>query len=174
MSIDAMKQALEEIAALRAAIEQAEKQEPVVNIELSRRMAAVKVSNFYGSIIKDAEKEIERLHGLVLQHTAPPQQEKQEPVAWQGLTREETVSLARQHLGGMPIGREFVDAVEALLREKNTAPPQRQPLTREQVLECEREADAAYVATRADELRPSWASIFARAIERKHGIGGGE
>jgi hypothetical protein len=33
-------------------------------------MAAVKVSNFYGSIIKDAEKEIERLHGLVLQHTA--------------------------------------------------------------------------------------------------------
>ena len=38
---------------------------PLVNIELSRRMAAVKVSNFYGSIIRDAEKEIERLHGLV-------------------------------------------------------------------------------------------------------------
>lgn len=58
-----------------AAIEQAERQEPVplVNIELSRRMAAVKVSNFYGSIIKDAEKEIQRLHGLVLQHTAPRQ-----------------------------------------------------------------------------------------------------
>jgi hypothetical protein len=84
MSIDAMKQALEALedvpymsnkddyerfekaqAALRHAIEQAERQEPVVNIELSRRMAAVKVSNFYGSIIKDAEKEIERLHGLV-------------------------------------------------------------------------------------------------------------
>jgi hypothetical protein len=56
-------------------IEQAEKQEPLVNIELSRRMAAVKVSNFYGSIIKDAEKEIQRLHGLVLQHTAPPQRQ---------------------------------------------------------------------------------------------------
>jgi hypothetical protein len=87
MSIDAMKQALEAleeihrtgdtqlfdlcyapkvIPALRLAIEQAERQEPVlVNIELSRRMAAVKVSNFYGSIIRDAEKEIERLHGLV-------------------------------------------------------------------------------------------------------------
>jgi hypothetical protein len=85
MSIDAMKQALEAleaiadevfspydnqlgsaILALRLAIEQAERQEPVLaNIELSRRMAAVKVSNFYGSIIKDAEKEIERLHGLV-------------------------------------------------------------------------------------------------------------
>jgi len=38
---------------------------PLVNIELSRRMAAVKSSNFYGSIIRDAEKEIERLHGLV-------------------------------------------------------------------------------------------------------------
>jgi hypothetical protein len=91
MSIDAMKQALEalestglawpqvkqSIAALCLAIEQAEKQEPgpLVNIELSRRMAAVKVSNFYGSIIKDAEKEIERLHGLVLQHTTPPQRQ---------------------------------------------------------------------------------------------------
>jgi hypothetical protein len=96
MSIDAMKQALEfivatnksssfwmvpesklnkTVTALRLAIEQAEKQEPVINIELSRRMAAVKVSNFYGSIIKDAEKEIERLHGLVLQHTAPPQRQ---------------------------------------------------------------------------------------------------
>jgi hypothetical protein len=88
MSIDAMKQALEAmeeihrtgdtqlfdlcyapkvIPALRLAIEQAERQAPVlINIELSRRMAAVKVSNFYGSIIRDAEKEIERLHGLVL------------------------------------------------------------------------------------------------------------
>jgi len=90
MSLDAMKQALEAletnhyavadaarhldvmahndaIDTLRLAIEQAERQEPgpLVNIELSRRMAAVKVSNFYGSIIKDAEKEIERLHGLV-------------------------------------------------------------------------------------------------------------
>jgi hypothetical protein len=88
MSIDAMKQALEYtrpgaivpvtpetvkilVDALRLAIEQAERQAPVlINIELSRRMAAVKVSNFYGSIIKDAEKEIERLHGLVLQHAA--------------------------------------------------------------------------------------------------------
>jgi hypothetical protein len=58
------------ITTLRLAIEQAERQEPLVNIELSRRMAAVKVSNFYASIIKDAEKEIERLHGLVLQHKA--------------------------------------------------------------------------------------------------------
>jgi hypothetical protein len=97
MSIDAMKQALEAmeeihrtgdtqlfdlcyapkvIPALRLAIEQAERQAPVlINIELSRRMAAVKVSNFYGSIIRDAEKEIERLHGLVLQHTTPPQRQ---------------------------------------------------------------------------------------------------
>ena len=67
------------ITALRLAIEQAEKQEPddpLVNIELSQRMAAVKVGNFYGSIIRDAEKEIERLHGLVLQHTTPPQRRK--------------------------------------------------------------------------------------------------
>jgi hypothetical protein len=94
MSIDAMKQALEYtrpgaivpvtpetvkilVDALRLAIEQAERQEPgpLANIELSRRMAAVKISNFYGSIIKDAEKEIERLHELVLQHPAPPQRQ---------------------------------------------------------------------------------------------------
>jgi hypothetical protein len=73
----AWPQVKQSIAALCLAIEQAEKQEPgpLVNIELSRRMAAVKVSNFYGSIIKDAEKEIERLHGLVLQHTTPPQRQ---------------------------------------------------------------------------------------------------
>jgi hypothetical protein len=136
MSIDAMKQALEAleyiennymslpapaikaIAALRLAIEQAERQQPVlVNIELSRRMAAVKVSNFYGSIIRDAEKEIERLHGLVLQHTAPPQ---------------------------------------------------RQPLTDETMLEI-------LVGIDAETKRlPPGMKAFARAIEHAHGIGGGE
>ncbi len=86
-----------------------------INIELSRRMAAVKVSNFYGSIIKDAEKEIERLHGLVLQHTAPPQ---------------------------------------------------RQPLTEEEMLEI-------LVGIDAETKRlPPGMKAFARAIERAHGIGG--
>ena len=90
------------------------------------------------------------------------QAEKQEPVVmWDGKHQFEVGNLSAYKLGDhnwIPL---------------YTAPPQRQPLTREQVLECEREADAAYVATREDELRPSWASIFARAVERKHGIGGG-
>jgi len=90
------------------------------------------------------------------------QAEKQEPVAW--LYRDAWGTLKLSEIMPPPVGSFPV----------YTAPPNRQPLTREQVLECEREADAAYVATRADELRPSWASIFARAIERKHGIGGGE
>lgn len=138
MSLDAMKQALEAletnhyavadaarhldvmahndaIDTLRLAIEQAERQEPgpLVNIELSRRMAAVKVSNFYGSIIKDAEKEIQRLHGLVLQHTAPPQR--------QPLTEEEIERAC------LPLGAAMLSFTEV-----------------------------------------------ARAIERAHGIGGGE
>jgi hypothetical protein len=98
---------------LRRAIEKAERQEPVVNIELSRRMASVKVSNFYGSIIKHAEKEIERLHGLVLQHTAPPQ---------------------------------------------------RQPLPAHEIVTMYEESPTS----------DSDMIAFARAIERKHGIGGGE
>ena len=190
MSIDAMKQALEAleyihtettededelihaaITALRLAIEQAdriqraeeafaaasdgmkgeqaERQEPVVNIELSRRMAAVKVSNFYGSIIKDAEKEIERLHGLVLQHIAPPRQEKQEPVCdkdprgcWN----------VRCQLGKVC---------------KNTAPPQRQPLTDEEIGLLTTGDGWSHCDTHA-------LALFARAIERAHGIGGGE
>ena len=109
-----------------AAPPQREKQEPtgpLVNIELSRRMAAVKVNNFYGSIIKDAEKEIERLHGLVLQHAAPPQR------TWVGLTDEEILSddTLRYYYGmnggAGPVsqkGKKVVAAIEAKLKEKNT------------------------------------------------------
>ncbi len=196
MSLDAMKQALSALETvfmphhpavikLRAAIEQAErqepcmrcntpkkcslygcspltwpaekeeKQEPVVNIELSRRMAAVKVNNFYGSIIKDAEKEIERLHGLVLQHTAPPHPEKQEPVAWV----EKDGELV------------WCDKWRAIGRNLYTAPSaaQRQPLTKEEI----REIAKGYALGLAFPYDgPTTPEMFARAIERAHGIGG--
>jgi hypothetical protein len=111
-----------------------------------------------------------RIEGAEPLYEAPPQQEKQEPVAWQGLTREETVSLARQHLGGMPIGREFVDAVEALLREKNTAPPQRQPLTDDELDDIWIHRQCIEAIQRGDILAQFRAA--GRAVERKHGIGG--
>jgi hypothetical protein len=148
MSLDAMKQALEalefanvnywwgssniekSIAALCLAIEQAERQEPLVNIELSRRMAAVKVSNFYGSIIKDAEKEIERLHAL---YTAPPQ----------------------QTCNGMP-------AYEGPL----SAGQKRQPLNLGDYIN---DADIT-----AADLPHVVVQKLQAAIERAHGIGGGE
>jgi hypothetical protein len=141
---------------------QQEKQEPVVNIELSRRMAAVKVSNFYGSIIKDAEKEIERLHRLVLQHTTPPQQEKQEPVAWRTFdgegqydyrTYEENEDYQFWWEARHPTHKNWVDPLY-------TAPPQRQPLTEEEIVEI------------AWDWKSGGPIDFARAIERKHGIGG--
>lgn len=154
--IDTMKQALEYtrpgaivpvtpetvkilVDALRLAIEQAERQEPVCEYcggdrftappqqEKAEPVAMRYDFDGYGYKYIDAGSGSNwqtRHKGAEPLYEAPPQQEKQAPVAWQGLTREETVSLARQHLGGMPIGREFVDAVEALLREKNTAPPQ--------------------------------------------------
>ncbi len=126
------------------------KQEPLVNIELSRRMAAVKVNNFYGSIIKDAEKEIERLHGLVLQHVSLPQQEKQEPV---GQLQEEAYGRGQVLWFSKP----------ADLSMLYTTPPaaQRQPLTNEMLWEM-------WVESPSDVLQ------FARDIERAHGIGGKE
>ncbi len=95
-----------------AAPPQREKQEPtgpLVNIELSRRMAAVKVNNFYGSIIKDAEKEIERLHGLVLQHTAPPQRQ------WVGLTEKDFSAINQSCLTKL----QAATSAESILKEKN-------------------------------------------------------
>ena len=52
------------------------------------------------------------------------------------------------------------------LKNKRSSPPQRQPLTEEEI---ER-------ATECDRNKPLWIAIksVARAIERAHGIGGGE
>ena len=40
-------------------------------------------------------------------------------------------------------------------------------LTTDERLDAERLSDQQYMSTRGDELRPSWATIFARAIEAK-------
>jgi hypothetical protein len=135
-------------------VEQAERQEPVlVNIELSRRMAAVKVSNFYGSIIRDAEKEIERLHGLVLQHITPPQRQ---PLAY---------------VSGYYAGYCVIEPLNRAMVMPNgmalyTAPPQRKPLTDEQI----RELADTHLFYQPEGYEVSGIFNLARAIEAAHGI----
>jgi hypothetical protein len=126
MSIEAMKQALEEIATLRLAIEQAEKQTAL------DRMA-------------DNARE------LGLDYTP-----MQEPVAM----RYDFDGYGYKYIdsGSGSNWQTRIEGAEPLYE----APPQRQPLTEEEIVEI------------AWDWKSGGPIDFARAIERKHGIGGGE
>lgn len=79
------------------------------------------------------------------------QAERQEPVAWQATADKCQIQTVPAKGGLLP-----------------TAPPQRQPLTEEEMLEI-------LVGIDAETKRlPPGMKAFARAIERAHGIGGGE
>ena len=55
------------------------------------------------------------------------------------------------------------------------APPQRQPLTEEEIVDAVRDADLDWHKGWTLEYgTPNRYELLARAIERKHGIGGGE
>ncbi len=84
------------------------------------------------------------------------QAERQEPVAW--LYRDEWKTLKLSQITPPPTGS----------FPGYTAPPQRQPLTEEEMLEILVGIDAA------TKRLPPGMKAFARAIERAHGIGGGE
>ena len=159
MSIDAMKQALEAlengspdqypegagvfynaITALRLAIEQAERQEPVV-------MWEPQIATIHKDGVLIGQR-IKRTHdGPWEDCAAPPQQEKQEPVAW----------IYNCQL--------YWENPSDDAKPLYTAPPQRQPLTEEEI------ADIAFGFSALEILHDDYA--FARAIERAHGIGGG-
>jgi hypothetical protein len=186
MSIETMKQALEAmeelhrtgdtqvfdlcfapkvIPALRLAIEQAEKQEPgivgdVVEwlcercecIHPVQRQGLIQPCPHCKSAMKPTSfnlREIERLQAM---HTAPPQQEKQEPVAWMVYTLDGTAAWVTLNPA------DFTSEHRAL--PLYTAPPQRQPLTEEEIAEI------------AWDWKSGGPIDFARAIERAHGIGG--
>jgi len=94
------------------------------------------------------------------------QAERQEPVAWADLLKE-----ADQIVRSNPLWKQFIDGTPlssaiavwmADFAQKYTAPPQRQPLTDEEI-------KAVIRAGEYDSMEE-----FARAIERAHGIGGGE
>ena len=93
------------------------------------------------------------------------QAEKQEPVAWVGLEKDD-----------MPDGEDpmydhdfFIKGMvwaDITLRKKNAAPPQRQPLTWDQV------NDELWLKACNDHTKLPTHVVFARLIERAHGIGG--
>ena len=152
-------------ATLRLAIEQAEKQEPVAQCSYPRCQTSAGCG---GACSKTF-------------YTAPPQQEKQEPVAYvsgyyAGRCVIEPLNRAMVMPDGMalyttPPQRQphellcVCGASWSIDSEGNeellSTPPQRQPLTNETLWEM-------WVESPSDVLQ------FARAIERKHGIGGGE
>lgn len=170
MSIEAMKQALEAledpiafakghaaITALRAAIAEAEKQEPVAWANINK----------HGDITHTNNKRMP-WSKTPLYTTPPAQPAKQEPVAWLGLKPSD-----------MPDGDDpmydhdfFLKGMawaDAILRKKNATPPaaQRQPLTEDQIDDIwNRYCDEMGEASIND------AYDIARAIEAAHGIKG--
>ena len=98
-------------------------------------------------------------------YTAPPKRE------WVGLTGPEVVEAYRSvsekewAIGGLDDARVFFRAIEDKLREKNTytTPPQRKPLTDEQLI-------AAYESEQQGRYGDHIRSL--RAIEAAHGIKG--
>jgi len=95
-------------------------------------------------------------------HLAIEQAEKQEPVAW---WREDgSICTDERQAGDHDIP---LYTHRRLIPRDYTAPPQRQPLTEE-------EMELLWSTTNRHEHFFGQHLDFARAIERKHGIGGGE
>jgi hypothetical protein len=202
MSIDVMKQALEALEwcfretgfvdpdnvmqSLRLAIKQAEKQEPVIGTKTWHENGQVITQNLYPSDVYKQEKQepvamgwmrrdgtlhkgcplVGEPEGWTPLYTAPPQRE------WAGLTDEEFSDCLVEgdpcEALAEPEAWTVMREVEAKLREKNAAPPQRQPLTWEQV------NDELWLKACNDHTKLPTHVVFARLIERAHGIGGGE
>jgi hypothetical protein len=145
MSLDAMKQALEALVSSRVFVTTREKiKHPEGTEWYDERIAALRL--------------------------AIEQAERQEPVAWIGLTDEEFSDCLVEgdpcEALAEPEAWTVMREVEAKLREKNAAPPQRQPLTVKEVYDliedCTGDGGHVHYYT------------LVRSVERKHGIGGGE
>jgi hypothetical protein len=92
------------------------------------------------------------------------QAEKQEPVAW--LWQHSETGRTRIVMPDQIVTTDATWFVVGPLY-LGAAPPQRQPLT-------EAEIESAYMDASCDYISVDDAQAFARAIERAHGIGGGE
>ncbi len=139
----------EPIAALRLAIEQAERQEPVA-------LVCEGISSDEKHAIDYQQEDVDAIPIGTMLYTAPPQQKKQEPCG----------RLVSDPYDGHRFIPRIKDDWSMLGLDLYAAPPQRQPLTEEEMLEILGDIDA-------DTKRlPPGIKAFARAIERAHGIGG--
>jgi hypothetical protein len=177
MSIDAMKQALEALETL------ARYENPETKIQVRKPRDGGPIVTMYPHKVATEAADALRL--------AIEQAERQEPVAWTPITEpyppgdELDILMGDGSVlcgvlpqadgdlwwSGSGIGEKFIDPQYANVTHwrahSDTAPPQRQPLTDGEV------ADIWY-GWPMHITREEDAIAFARAIERAHGIGGGE
>ena len=146
----------------------AEEGEPVMNLRQAAQQALEAWFRPHGINYVDFKPYMEALRAAL----AEPEQE---PVANKQMLRWvehlKRLSDDGQHMSipGLSSGACWELAIELEQFIKNTAPTPRKPLTDEEMRECAQ-------AMNAEPLAEGWPELikFARAIERAHGIGGGE
>ena len=157
MSIEAMKQALEALERIDLWLKARYSGIGLVGVELEA------ITSLRQAI---AEAEKQEVSGLKLIHradidlTKKIEAEKQEPVAWMDPNDPNRMTAFKwENIGyhNKPV---------------YTSPPQRQPLTFEQVEDCFPEGPSVFEDAYGDNhTSPRWLHAFARAIEAAHGIG---
>ncbi len=150
-------------------IEQADRQEPFGYFIHDSQFGSEDFSRLKPEAVNPTET-------VIALYTAPPQQEKQEPVAWADEVIEDLHALYNSEMikendSGDALIRldAAVCAVEEAAQRHTAQPqPQRQPLTDEQV----RDLWSWSATAEAERTATTQQHAFARAIERAHGIGG--
>ena len=111
----------------------------------------------------DASTELRRLHEII--GTYLEKDKEQEPVEWVDLLKDaqqivESKFLWKRFIDGTPLANDIACWM-ADFAEQHTTPPQRKPLTDEQIAE---------IAATPAAIPGSYVHSFARAIEAAHGI----
>jgi hypothetical protein len=101
------------------------------------------------------------------------QAERQEPMAWEDVLGAIAQGWTHPENAQKPMDVQLAVAIAKEIQDMYTAPPQRQPLTRKEVLKII-DSEPANMTTGLPMFYRDQVSIIARAIERAHGIGGGE
>jgi len=160
MSIDAMKQALEALEML------ARYENPETKIQVRKPKNGGPIVTMYPHKVATEAAQSLRL--------AIEQAEKQEPLAWKNAAirlGEELSSVGPDGYYDMSAEKWLDWAMDQQPRGKNSlpAPPQRQPLTRKDVLAII-DSEPAYMITGLPMFYRDQVAIIVRKVERAHGI----
>jgi hypothetical protein len=142
-------------------------------LEAARLLGGTQAKKGFGCYTQEDARFERAMHEAIDKHTtvlrvAIEQAEKQEPVAW--IINGDLDILKRE--GRRAVVLHTQPATFGIEAPLYTAPPQRQPLTEEEFDKIE---NRVYCRTR-EKGKPLGVYVreLCRAIERKHGIGGGE